>query len=216
MAFLYDKYGIALGDPTENCLSILLTDDGGNSWKKMNCDELPKLIEGEAAFAASNTNIAIQGANAWVITGGMQSRVLHTKDFGKTWEIANTTLLAGTETTGAYSIAFNDESNGIICGGDYLNKSFNYSNKAITTDGGKTWENVADGVFPGYISCVQYVPDTEGKELFAVSTEGIYFSNTGGLSWIRVNKEGYYTIKFTDKNHAWLAGNGKIAKMVLN
>lgn len=215
MAFFDQKNGIAIGDPTENCLSILLTKDGGNSWHKIACNKLPKLIEGEAAFAASNTNIAIIGNQAWIVTGGMQSRVLHTNNKGKTWDIANTPMISGSNTTGAYSIAFYDENNGIICGGDYLNKQANTSNKVITTDGGKTWQTVADGIYPGYISCVQYVPNTDGKELFAVSTEGIYFSNNGGRTWIRVNKEGYYTIKFIDKNTAWLAGNSKIAKMIL-
>jgi len=215
IAFFDDQNGIAIGDPTDNCLSIILTNDGGSSWKKIDCSKLPKLSNGEAAFAASNTNIAIIDKEAWVITGGAQSRVLHTNDLGKTWEITNTPMISGGESTGAFSIAFNDKNNGIICGGDYTNKAVNTSNKAITKDGGKTWNLVADGIFPGYISCVQYVPNTEGKELFAVSTEGIYFSNNGGQRWLRVNKEGYYTIKFVDKNHAWLAGHGKIAKMVL-
>ncbi len=215
MAFFDDHNGIAIGDPTENCLSILLTQNGGKTWNKINCEKLPKLIEGEAAFAASNTNIAIVGTHAWIVTGGIQSRVLHTTDLGKTWTIANTPIIAGTESTGAYTIDFFDKNNGIICGGDYLNKQGNISNKATTIDGGKTWNLVADGLFPGYISCVQYVPNTQGKELFAVSTEGIYFSNNKGNSWIRVNKEGYYTINFIDENNAWLAGNGKIAKMIL-
>ncbi len=215
MAFFDDTYGIAIGDPTENYLSILTTKDAGNSWQKITCEKLPKLLDGEAAFAASNTNIAIKGSNAWVITGGKQSRVLHTSDMGETWEIYDTPMINGKSSTGGYSIAFSDTENGIICGGDYTNKTGNVANKAITTDGGKTWQLVANGKEPGYISCVQYVPNTNGKELFAVSTEGIYFSNDSGLSWLKVNDEGYFTIKFVDKNKAWLAGNGKIARMVL-
>ena len=213
--FFDDNNGIAMGDPTSDCLSILLTNDGGNSWHKINCDKLPKTISGEAAFAASNTNIAIVGDEAWIISGGMQSRVFHTKDKGKTWSVNQTPLVYGKESTGGYSIAFADAKNGIICGGDYTNKELNTKNKAITNDGGQTWKLVANGQLPGYISCVQYVPNTQGKELFAVSTEGIYFSNDSGNSWVKVSNEGYYTIKFVDKNSAWLAGNGKIAKMVL-
>lgn len=215
MTFFDEQNGIAIGDPTEDCLSIILTEDAGNSWKKLPCNNLPKLIDGEALFAASNTNIAIIGNNAWIITGGKQSRVMHSSDKGKTWNITTTPLIYGTESTGGYSITFNDLKNGFICGGDYTNKKGNLKNKAITSDGGKTWELVADGKTPGYISCVQYVPKTEGKELFAVSTEGIYFSNNQGNSWVKVNDEGYFTIKFVDKNNAWLAGNGKIAKMKL-
>ncbi len=215
MTFFDTKNGIAIGDPTDNCLSIITTKDGGNSWQKITCDKLPKLAKGEAAFAASNTNIATYKENAWIITGGVQSRVLHTSDMGKSWQIYHTPMIGGKESTGAYSVAFYDANNGIICGGDYTNKAGDIANKAITTDGGKTWKLVAEGRYPGYISCVQYVPNTSGKELFAVSTEGIYFSNTAGVSWVKVNDEGYYTIKFIDKNTAWLAGNGKIAKMIL-
>lgn len=215
MAFFDTQNGIAIGDPTDNCLSIITTKDGGNSWQKIACDKLPKLADGEAAFAASNTNIAIVGNNAWIITGGLQSRVLHTADMGKSWNIYHTPLINGKESTGAYSVDFFDINNGIICGGDYTDKTGDVANKAITTDGGKTWKLVADGQYPGYISCVQYIPNTNGKELFAVSTEGIYFSNNSGISWVKVNDEGYYTIQFIDKNTAWLAGNGKIAKMIL-
>ncbi len=215
IAFFDAKNGIAMGDPTDTCLSILKTNDGGNSWVKLSCDILPDTIDGEASFAASNTNIAIVGDNAWIISGGMQSRVFHTTDKGETWQVYTTPLLYGKESSGGYSIAFSDAKNGIICGGDYLNKEQNIKNKAITTDGGKTWHLVADGELPGYISCVQYVPNTQGKEIFAVSTEGIYFSNTKGKSWVKVSNEGYYTIKFVTKNLAWLAGKSKIAKMVL-
>jgi len=216
MAFFDEQNGIAIGDPTEDCLSIILTNNGGNSWQKIDCKNLPKLIDGETVFAASNTNIAIINNNAWIITGGKQSRVLHTADKGKTWNITSTPLIYGKESTGGYSIAFSDINNGIICGGDYTNKKANLQNRAITKDGGKSWQLIANGKEPGYISCVQYVPNTDGKELFAVSTEGIYFSNDKGSSWLKVNNEGYFTIKFIDKNNAWLAGHGKIAKLKLD
>ncbi|MEE9349035.1 MAG: oxidoreductase [Flavobacteriaceae bacterium] len=215
MAFFDDKNGIALGDPTDDCMSIITTKNGGETWQKTACKVLPKLLEGEAAFAASNTNIVIKNDNAWIVTGGKQTRVLHTSNKGKIWDIYNTPLVSGKESTGGYTMAFSDELNGIICGGDYTDKKGNIANKAITKDGGKTWTLVANGKQPGYISCVQYVPNTNGKELFAVSTEGVYFSNDSGLSWLKVNDEGYYTMRFVDKNNAWLAGNGKIAKMRL-
>ena len=58
MVFTDDKNGIAMGDPIDNCLSIIKTTDGGKHWTKLNCEDLPAIYEGEAAFAASNTNIA--------------------------------------------------------------------------------------------------------------------------------------------------------------
>ena len=87
------------------------------------------------------------------------------------------------------------------------------ANKAITKDGGVTWELVAQNKPPHYVSCVQYVPETEGKEIFAVSTNGIFFSNNSGLTWLKVYDEGYYSIRLANKNIGWLSGFEKIAKM---
>lgn len=216
MAFFDELNGIAMGDPTDNCLSILITRDGGNSWGKIDCNYLPKIEEGEAAFAASNTNIAIVGENAWIVTGGVKARVFHTSDMGLNWKVYNTPIIQGKNTTGIYSVAFYDEYNGIICGGDYLNKYQNSANIAITKDGGKTWEVVENNEGPNYVSCVQYVPDTEGKEIFAVSTNGIFYSNNAGENWKKVSDEGFYSIRIADKNNAWLSGNEIIAKVKID
>ena len=113
------------------------------------------------------------------------------------------------------AIDFADENNGIIIGGDYSKPEENSKNKAITKDGGKTWTLVADGQNPNYKSCVQYVPSSNGKEVFAVGKTGVSFSNDGGLNWKEVSKEAYYTIQFVDKYTAWLAGNKKIGKLIL-
>ena len=75
MKFFDESHGIAMGDPTENCLSIILTNDGGNTWTKVPCEKLPPVVEGEAAFAASNTNIKVLGNTAWIVTGGTKARV---------------------------------------------------------------------------------------------------------------------------------------------
>ena len=40
MKFWDEKDGIAVGDPVDGCLSILLTNDGGNSWTKLDCSGL--------------------------------------------------------------------------------------------------------------------------------------------------------------------------------
>ncbi len=217
MTFFDEQYGIAMGDPTGDCLSIILTEDEGNTWNKIPCSELPKVDDGEAAFAASNTNISIIGDNAWIVTGGEKARVFHSPDKGNTWEVYNTPITQGAKMTGIYSVDFFDSNNGIIFGGNWEEKENNTSNKAITKDGGKTWQLVANGQEPGYKSCVQYVPDTNGKELFAVGSTGISFSNDGGNSWKEVSPEkDYYTITFVNKNVAWLAGKNKIGKFILN
>ena len=217
MAFFDSQNGIAMGDATDGCLSVIITKDGGNTWHKLSCDVLPPLEQGEAAFAASNTNIAVAGSNAWIVTGGARARVFHTSDMGNHWEVYDTPIVDGGKMTGIYSVAFFDENNGIIMGGDWDDKANNTRNKAMTTDGGKTWNLVANGKEPGYKSCVQYVPNTEGKELFAVGSTGISFSNDGGVSWKEVsNEKDFYTIKFINEHSAWLAGKEKLGKLILD
>jgi len=215
MVFFDESNGIAMGDPIDDCLSIIRTNDGGNTWNKISCEYLPKTKEGEAAFAASNSNISIVGTHAWLVTGGKAARVFHTPDMGETWEVFNSPIIAGSTMTGIFSVDFYDLNNGIIFGGNWNNKQNNVSNKAITTDGGRTWNLVADGQEPGYKSCVQYVPNTHGNELFSVGSNGISFSNDKGQSWKEVSKEGYYTIRFVNENFAWLAGKNKIGKMII-
>ena len=135
--FWNSKEGIAIGDPTDGCMSITITRDGGQSWHKTPCEQLPPALEGEAAFAASDTNIAIVGDETWVATGGRSSRVLYSSDKGMTWDVFETPIVQGLETTGMYSIDFYDAMNGFAIGGDYTKPKNQQSNKIRTTDGGK-------------------------------------------------------------------------------
>lgn len=213
MVFWNDKEGLAMGDPTEDCLSIIITRDGGKTWNKIPCNKLPKTVEGEAAFAASNSNIAVEGEETWIISGGMKSRVFYSPDKGKTWSVTETPLIQGTSTTGGYSIDFYDNEKGIIIGGDYTNPEANSGNKAVTNDGGKTWKLVAEGKDPGYKSSVRYVPGGEGKEVVAVGFTGISYSKDSGENWKKISDEEFFTIRFINDSTAYAAGKNRIAKL---
>ena len=213
MEFWNDQEGIAIGDPTNGCMSIIITRDGGHSWKKLSCDILPKSKEGEAAFAASDTNIAIVGDHTWVATGGKASRILYSPDKGRTWQVFETPIVQGQETTGIYSIDFYDEKNGFGIGGDYLKPDDHLANKIRTTDGGQTWQIVGAGEEPGYRSCVQYIPNRAGKELVAIGFKGIDYSNDSGTTWNHLSDEGFYTIRFVNDSIAYAAGRGRISKL---
>ncbi|PTX62852.1 hypothetical protein C8N46_102252 [Kordia periserrulae] len=214
IAFWNENEGIAMGDPTDDCISIIITRDGGNTWQKVLCDELPKAKDGEAAFAASNTNIAIVGNKTWIATGGKASRILYSEDKGNSWTVYKTPMVQGIETTGMYSIDFYDEHNGFAIGGDYSKADINEANKIRTSDGGKTWQLVAENQNPGYRSCVQYVPNSEAKELVAVGFKGIDYSNDAGNTWKHLSDEGFYTIKFINDSTAYAAGKYSIAKLL--
>ncbi|GAA4322086.1 hypothetical protein GCM10023115_49990 [Pontixanthobacter gangjinensis] len=213
MAFWNDLEGIAMGDPTDSCISIILTRDGGKTWKKIDCENLPEAAEGEAAFAASNSNIAIEGEHTWILTGGTKSRILYSPDKGKSWKVYDTPLLQGEPTTGGYSMDFYDEERGVIIGGDYTNPEGNSGNKAVTLDGGKTWQLIADGKDPGYKSSVRFVPGSKGNGLVAVGFTGIEYSPDFGDSWKKLSDEGFYSIRFLNDSTAFAAGKGRIARL---
>lgn len=213
MAFWNEKEGIAIGDPTDDCMSIIITRDGGNTWAKLSCDILPKAKDGEAAFAASDTNIAIVGDKTWVATGGKASRILYSADRGHTWAIFETPIVQGIGTTGMYSVDFYDELNGFAIGGDYTKADANNANKIRTKDGGKTWELVAQNQNPGYRSCVQYVPNSYGRAMVAIGFKGIDYSSDSGNTWKHLSDEGYYTLRFLNDSTAFAAGNKRISKL---
>ena len=112
-------------------------------------------------------------------------------------------IYSGNGSQGIYSVDFYNENIGIIVGGDYSKPNENKANKAITSDGGKTWTLVADGESPNYKSSVKYIPRTKGKEVIAVGKTGVSFSNDGGRTWKDVSKEGYYAIDFVWSSENW-------------
>lgn len=215
MKFWNDREGIAFGDPTEGCLSIIKTNDGGSTWTQSKCAELPKFIEGEAAFAASNSNISIYKNNVWVVTGGAAARVLHSTDRGNTWESYPTPIIAGGEMTGIYAVDFIDDKRGVLVGGDWNHKEVNTANKAITQDAGKTWKLMDAANGPGYCSDIIFIPETEGKEILAVGSQGIWWSGTQGDSWKQLTDQGFYTVKMINSKEGVLAGRFNVSKFTL-
>ncbi len=116
--------------------------------------------------------------------------------------------------TGIYSIDFFDETTGVIFGGDWEQQEFNEGNKAITNDGGKTWQLLSNGKGPGYRSSVKFVPNTNGQWLVAVGSPGISYSDNQGEDWVELSSEGFYAIEFVNDSIAFASGNNKISRLV--
>jgi photosystem II stability/assembly factor-like uncharacterized protein len=147
MVFWDSKHGTVLGDPIPDDsgalkFELLLTEDGQN-WRAVASAKLPAAMEGEGAFAASNTCLAIVpgglDANLWFATGGKTARVFHSGDRGLSWEVVDTPMVHGPDSAGIFSIAFRDAMHGVIAGGDYKHPNDDGPNLAFTDDGGKTW-----------------------------------------------------------------------------
>ncbi len=216
MQFYNNNEGIAMGDPTNGCLSVIVTRDGGESWSKLPCDILPETEEGEAAFAASNTNIVIKGDKTWMVSGGKQSRVFYSNDKGRSWEAFDTPIVQGTESEGIYSVDFYNEKIGFAVGGDYTKPQMNKANKIRTTNGGTKWKTVAEDTSFGYASCVQFVPDGEGYELVTIGPSGLFYSFDMGKTWKKLYDDtSLHTLKFADNKTIIAAGEGKIVRLKL-
>ncbi len=211
MTFWNNQEGIAMGDTVDGCLSIIITRDGGHSWNKIPCSELPKGVEAEGAFAASNTNIKTIGSKVWIAT--TSSRIYYSGDKGITWDIFTTPVVKDKPTQGIYSIDFYDENLGIAIGGDYTNPDDNKANKAITQDGGRTWKLIADGQEPAYKSCIQFVPNTNGNGVVALGFTGVSYSSNKGDNWSKLSDESFYTLRFMNDSIAYAAGKNRIAKL---
>ncbi|WP_417352116.1 WD40/YVTN/BNR-like repeat-containing protein [Flavobacterium alkalisoli] len=216
MQFYNDKEGIAIGDPTDDCLSVIITRDGGESWSKLSCDKLPEVEEGEAAFAASNTNLIVKGDKTWIVSGGKKSRVYYSPDKGNKWKQYKTPIVQGTETEGIYSADFYDENIGFAVGGDYTKPDMNTGNKIVTVKGGRRWKNVGDGIGFGYASCVQFLPDSEGYELVTAGPSGVFYSYDRGRSWKKIlDDKDLHTLRFADNKTIIAAGQNKIIRIRL-
>lgn len=184
IAFWDDDHGIAMSDPVKSRLFILVTDNGGATWTRVPTENGPAVLQGEAAFAASGTCLAIQGSsNVWIGTGGAaKSRVFRSTDRGRTWAVAETPVQAGTNASGIFSVAFADANNGVVVGGDYTKPRGLSPNVAITADGGRTWRAPIGTLPQGYMSGAAFVPGTAGRSIVAVGLGGTAVSNDRGDS----------------------------------
>jgi len=214
LQFWNSNEGIALGDPIDNYFSIIITRDGGKTWQALPNSVFYKNFDDEGAFAASNTNIVIQGNHTWIVSGGKKARIFYSADKGKLWTVAETPIIQGKQMTGIFSAAFYDKSIGCIAGGNYELPNQNFGNKAITKDGGKTWELIAENSGPGYISCVQFVPNSKGNGLVTVGATGIHYSWDGGTTWMQMSADtSLFTLRFIDDATAIAAGKNKMIRL---
>ncbi len=221
MAFWDDREGIAMGDATEECLSVITTRDGGKNWNLLDCSNLPSVVvdsagQKEAAFAASNGNLVVQGDEVWMVSGGVASRVFHSSDRGHSWDVLDTPMKQGGAMTGMFSAArcSDSETIGMAWGGDWEVMEENAANKIHTRDGGKSWQLHRPGIGPGYRSCVQYVPNSACQGIWAVGIPGVSQSWDGGATWITEPDSSYLTARFDAEGEvAWLAGRGRVKRM---
>lgn len=213
LAFWTPERGVAFGDPVDGSFVILRTVDG-TTWERVSAERIPAPREGEAAFAASGTAIAVQGdRNAWIATGGgPTARVLYTTDAGETWAAADTPLPGG-GTAGLFGIAFRNALEGLAVGGDYTRPEAPDDNVIVTRDGGRTWTMAGRAEPAGVRWGLTFARSLEAW--IAVGPSGAGATRDGRI-WIALDAPGFNTVTAAAPDAVWAAGSdGRIARLRL-
>jgi photosystem II stability/assembly factor-like uncharacterized protein len=196
------KHGIAFGDPIDNRLFLLTTSDGGKSWKQFKGNNLPLMLPNEAAFAASNSTMIVEGKkNVWIGTGGSnKARVFRSSNRGKTWQISTTPINAGAA-SGIFGLRFFDAQNGMAVGGDYKNEDAISRNVIETNDGGQTWQT--KNIELGFREAVVKVK----QKLIVVGPTGSNISADNGQTWQAMSHhiKGFHALGVGSKR-CWAVG----------
>ncbi len=214
MDFWNEQQGIAFGDPIDGKMPLLFTEDGGHHWRNISDQLKQPMKEGEAGFAASGTSIRTgPKGNVWIATGGTVSQIYHSADFGRNWRIYSCPILQGEPSTGPFSIAFYNERQGVVVGGNYLKDKENQNNVLLTFDGGKSWEKPQTPV-SGYRSAVEFI---DPGYVVATGSSGTDISADGGRNWKSVSSHNFNAVRKAKKGKLILmtGPRGEIYQLVL-
>ncbi|HEX6938871.1 MAG TPA: YCF48-related protein [Longimicrobiales bacterium] len=208
LAFWDERRGIVFSDAVAGEVILRTTDDGGAHWTRVPPDRVPDAQPGgEGAFAASGTCVvAGPGGRGWIGTGAApQARVFRTEDFGRTWSVTTTPVVAG-DVAGIFTLAFRDALHGVALGGDLDRPDAHTDNVAVTADGGRTWSLAGRTRLPGAVFGAAYVPGAPTPTLVAVGPGGMDYSFDEGRSWAPADTAAYWAVGFARENASESAG----------
>jgi len=211
IAFWNVRNGIALSDPVDGAFGVFITTDGGREWSLLPAASLPKVLPGEAAFAASGSSLVLRGTSEiWIGTGGGgRARVMYSADRGASWTVSETPVHADGAAAGIFSVAFFDSRRGIAVGGDYTKRILAATSVALTVDGGRNWRS-AKSPPAAFLSGVAYAGSP--AKLVAVGLAGTFVSADSGDTWAQVDSIPLNAVRFQGAN-GWAAGpRGRIAR----
>lgn len=214
MSFWDEQTGIIFGDPIHNKMQLIRTSDGGQTWQDISVKLKKQLSVGEAGFAASGTTIVTKKPGmAWIATGGSTANIYYTRNRGARWRVKSLPILQGESSTGPFSMAFYDQKDGVVVGGNYLKDQEHPNNVLITADGGRSWKRPEVPV-SGYRSCVAYLSK---KELIATGTSGTDISQDGGKTWRNVSARSFNVVQKskTGKLILLAGGKGEVCQLII-
>ena len=211
IAFWDDKRGIALSDPVDSAFFLLETRDGGSTWSRIPPASMPRVLPGEAAFAASGGSLDL-GADGVVricTGGGGRGRIMLSRDYGRSWRVVETPVHATGGAAGIFGVDFVDGGEAVAVGGDYTKPNLAAVSVALSRDGGQTWR-AARSPAAAYLSSVSF--ERGGSALVAVGLAGTFVSRDGGESWRQTSTIPLNTVVASSKGWFAVGPAGRIAR----
>lgn len=216
MTFNKDN-GIVVGDPLNDRKEYKLwIDIDKNETKVSKIESTGQLLQGEAFFASSGTNVTFtsnKSSNYAYVTGGKISGIYFERKSSRLMvraTIQDLPFAKGDSTIGANSISIFGKLNLVVVGGNFAQPADTSNNCFLSFNGGKTWTKPASNPL-GYRSCVEHI---DKNRLVACGFTGTDISTDGGRTWKLLTNEGFHVVQKAKKGNAiFFAGKGKVAVM---
>jgi photosystem II stability/assembly factor-like uncharacterized protein len=204
-----DRHGVALIDPVGGHFLILLTRDGGDTWRASSVEHRPPTLDGEAAFAASGSSLLVDtSGGVWVGSGGRAARLFYSGDRSTTWIAIDTPLRQGAPSEGIFSLAMLDGRIYAV-GGDFQQPDSVRGNEGVFSGNpSRVWLPPAKEPPRGYRSGVAAARTRGGVRLIAVGPGGSDVSSDGGRSWTPFDPAGFHAVRASRDGVFYASGSG--------
>jgi photosystem II stability/assembly factor-like uncharacterized protein len=188
--------------------TILRSEDGGNTWKKLQSPTTDRLDFRDVDAISDTTAYLLSIGN------GTASRIYKTTDAGQTWVLQ---FAASDQKMFLDAMAFSDELNGVVVG-DSIDDAFVI---LTTSDGGTTWKRVS-GLPPALAGEGAFA--ASGTNVFALGSNVWFGTGAGprsrvlrstdrGVTWqiaetliASGTSSGIYSVAFRDALHGVVVG----------
>jgi photosystem II stability/assembly factor-like uncharacterized protein len=155
---------------TEPISSLLISQDGGNSWNRINGTSLDGVTVTDIVVHPTDANIA------WAATGG--GGVFYTEDRGNTWVARSSGLGARL----IMDLAIDPSNPAILYAASATNGVYK------TENGGNSWKPAIAGMDANESIGSIVVDPTQPNIVYAGSwRSGVFLSEDGGERWVRIN-----------------------------
>lgn len=212
LRFWDQRNGIAFSDPVNGQWLIVRTLDGGLTWQRVDPQKIPHAETGEAAFAASNSGLALATAPgsqtrlAWIGLGGGTegpSRLLQTSDGGSTWTVQQVTEISRNASSGIFGVAFLPPKTLVVVGGDYRQETRGENHIALSTNNGLSWRLPSGPLPAGFRSGITSLPETG---FVCVGPSGVEHSRDGH-AWEPLAGPGFHAVTHDPEGNLWCVGS---------